>query len=160
MTSRTPSASHPSLPHHLTAVSGQSLNVTTFLTNSPSASLAGNQHARAILPATQTNQYPSSVEQVGFTAHKPSTITQSVVGAASPRAPQNVSSGSGFTALEEVAIAKSWLAASEDAIIGSKQKGDDFFDASAHCTRRSTNLRVVRGEIQTCASSPKKLLSL
>ena len=38
-----------------------------------------------------------------------------------------ISRGSGFTAAEDEAIEKSWIAASEDPIAGTEQKGSDFF---------------------------------
>lgn len=40
--------------------------------------------------------------------------------------------GSGFTAIEDEAIAKAWISASEDPIAGTEQKGNDFF-ASIQC---------------------------
>jgi len=99
-----------------------------------------------ILPATAL---PASASSTPLTTPRPT--PPSTPGPVPPSPAGGKKRGTGFTSEEDVLLTKAWVRVSEDAIVGSEQKGEvfyksinDYYDSKRppHCAQRSVKSTV------------------
>lgn len=94
----------------------------------------------------------------------PSPLPQSKVPPPTTDVKKPVSRGSNFTQVEDVAVAKSWIAVSEDAIKGTEQKNATFHESVTQLYNRkfkppNRERRTVKSIQARCKSIQKEFMS-